>query len=120
MKRIQTCLILIGLLCISNLYATDNEKAETIRRLRQEFTTHINGTPVTTYTLQESLALIDAEGRFTDKRAEEEVIIRNNYAAGTNMAHCIQINNLTRDCFERLQVIAESYRGKKNLDPQVK
>ena len=111
MKRIQTCLILIGLLCISNLYATDNEKAETIRRLRQEFTTHINGTPVTTYTLQESLALIDAEGRFTDKRAEEEVIIRNNYAAGTNMAHCIQINNLTRDCFERLQVIAESYRG---------
>ena len=42
MKRIQTCLILIGLLCISNLYATDNEKAETIRRLRQEFTTHIN------------------------------------------------------------------------------
>ena len=63
MKRIQTCLILIGLLCISNLYATDNEKAETIRRLRQEFTTHINGTPVTTYTLQESLALIDAEGR---------------------------------------------------------
>ena len=118
MKRIQTCLILIGLLCISNLYATDNEKAETIRRLRQEFTTHINGTPVTAYTLQESLALIDAEGRFTDKRAEEEVIIRNNYAAGTNMAHCIQINNLTRDCFERLQVIAESYRGKKNLDPQ--
>ena len=57
MKRIQTCLILIGLLCISNLYATDNEKAETIRRLRQEFTTHINGTPVTAYTLQESLAL---------------------------------------------------------------
>lgn len=34
MKRIQTCLILIGLLCISNLYATDNEKAETIRRIK--------------------------------------------------------------------------------------
>ena len=34
------------------------------------------------------------------------------------MAHCIQINNLTRDCFERLKVIAESYSGKKNLDPQ--
>ena len=61
------------------------------------------------YTLAESLSLIDADGRFTDKRPEEEIIIRNNYAAGTNMAHCIQINNLTRDCFERLQVIADSY-----------
>lgn len=96
MRQILTCLILIGLLCTGDLYATDNGKKETIRRLRQEFAKHISGTPVTNYTLAESLSLIDADGRFTDKRPEEEIIIRNNYAAGTNMAHCIQINNLTR------------------------
>ncbi|MCS3282818.1 hypothetical protein NXV73_09890 [Bacteroides salyersiae] len=120
MRQILTCLILIGLLCTGDLYATDNGKKETIRRLRQEFARHISGTPVTNYTLAESLSLIDADGRFTDKRPEEEIIIRNNYAAGTNMAHCIQINNLTRDCFERLQVIANSYRGVKGLDPSDK
>ena len=120
MRQILTCLILIGLLCTGDLYATDNGKKETIRRLRQEFARHISGTPVTNYTLAESLSLIDADGRFTDKRPEEEIIIRNNYAAGTNMAHCIQINNLTRDCFERLQVIADSYRGVKGLDPSDK
>ena len=120
MRQILTCLILIGLLCTGDLYATDNGKKETIRRLRQEFAKHISGTPVTNYTLAESLSLIDADGRFTDKRPEEEIIIRNNYAAGTNMAHCIQINNLTRDCFERLQVIADSYRGVKGLDPSDK
>lgn len=120
MKQILAGLILTGVLCVGNLYAADSDKAATIRRLRQEFAKHINGTPVTTYTLQESLALIDEEGRFTDKRTEEDIIIRNNYAAGTNMAHCIQINNLTRDCFERLQVIAESYRGKKELNPSDK
>ena len=111
MRQILTCLILIGLLCTGDLYATDNGKKETIRRLRQEFAKHISGTPVTNYTLAESLSLIDADGRFTDKRPEEEIIIRNNYAAGTNMAHCIQINNLTRNCFERLQDKAETIRG---------
>ena len=66
MRQILTCLILIGLLCTGDLYATDNGKKETIRRLRQEFARHISGTPVTNYTLAESLSLIDADGRFTD------------------------------------------------------
>ena len=51
MRQILTCLILIGLLCTGDLYATDNGKKETIRRLRQEFAKHISGTPVTNYTL---------------------------------------------------------------------
>lgn len=118
MRRISICLFIIGLLCINRLIAADTGKEETIQRLRQTFAKQISGAPVTVYSLPEVLKLIDAEGRFTDKRAEEELIIGQNYAAGTHMGRCIQINNLTRDCLERLQVIAETYRGKKNLNPQ--
>ena len=67
MRQILTCLILIGLLCTGDLYATDNGKKETIRRLRQEFARHISGTPVTNYTLAESLSLIDGSSPFTPR-----------------------------------------------------
>lgn len=107
------------LLClwVNNISASGKEGTEkTIERLRHEFSTKRSNSSTTTLSADSVWELIDSQGRFLDKRQEEVAIESGKFATSNKMAHCIRINNLARDCFERLQVIAETYRGQKQID----
>lgn len=98
------------------LYASNAEKAQKIKSLRETLSRQKIARPILNTSTAEVWSLLDEDGRFTDFRDSENKIETGGYTQGTNMQQCIFINNVARDAFERLWIAAENYRGIADLN----
>ncbi|MCD7973044.1 MAG: hypothetical protein LUG18_10350 [Candidatus Azobacteroides sp.] len=103
-----------------SLQTEATNKIRTIDHLREQLSFRKTDQIVITLSAEESWALTDYRGRFTDMKGKEETVEEREYRQRADGQACMFINQITLPAFSRLWSMAEEYRGEKNLDPSDK